>query len=222
MRGHIIEGTSAIVGASLHNGWGIFVTVCVSDGVPIVVDRRRLELIERGVPKQPYHHEALELDLAEAANLIERVRASAVATAREAMAALRGEFEKTQEILGIALPERTAIPNELSDILIRGKALYIADRELYVTSVGEAARSLSLDVWTYPRKREFSYAAEATGIDGELLRTYVGSWGKVVGAPWRKDHQTAAATAIGVLSTIGMLQSGIHDWCAALLPLRLN
>jgi hypothetical protein len=201
------DGTPTVVGTAVHNGWAVFVTVCVSNRAPFVVDRRREELVEPGVPSQPYHHEALELELADAAALIERVRKSVVTTARAALSALRQDLEPTYSIVGTALPEQRAIPSNLAEIIVGHKALYIADRELYVASLGEAARSLGLQVWSYPRKGEFEFAADATGTDVETLRTFVSQQRKVLGAPWQKDHQTAAAGAIGVLATIGLLES---------------
>ena len=44
-----------------------------------VVDRRRVELIERGVPSQPYHHETLALGDDEAEQLLGKVRRSIAA-----------------------------------------------------------------------------------------------------------------------------------------------
>ena len=50
-----------VVGVADHNGWAILVSAAAVNGEPTVVDRRRVELIERGVPSQPYHHETLAL-----------------------------------------------------------------------------------------------------------------------------------------------------------------
>jgi hypothetical protein len=200
------DGTPTVVGTAVHNGWAEFVAVCISNGAPFVVDRRREELVEPGVPSQPYHHEALELELADAAALIDRVWASVATTARAVLSALRHDLESTHSIIGIALPEQRPIPSNLAEILVGHKGLYIADRELYVVSLGEAARSLGIQRWSYPRKGEFEFAAGATGIDVEAVRTFVSQQPKVLGTPWQKDHQTAAAAAIGVLATLGLLE----------------
>lgn len=39
-----------VVGVADHNGWAALVCVSVKDGSPEVIDRRRVELIEPGLP----------------------------------------------------------------------------------------------------------------------------------------------------------------------------
>jgi hypothetical protein len=48
-----------VVGVADHNGWAALVCVGIKDGLPEVVDRRRVELIAPGLPKQPYEHETV-------------------------------------------------------------------------------------------------------------------------------------------------------------------
>ena len=50
------RGLSA--GVSDHNGWAVLVTVA-ADGA--FVDRRRVRLIDDGLPCMPYHHDAQKL-----------------------------------------------------------------------------------------------------------------------------------------------------------------
>lgn len=64
----------ASVGVSDHCGWAILVTVA-RDGK--LLDRRRVELVDEDLPKLPHHHEAQALPLAQALDLVERVRVSA-------------------------------------------------------------------------------------------------------------------------------------------------
>ena len=47
-----MKRTPVVAGVSDHNGWAIFVCVSATDGVPAVIDRRRVELINRGLPNQ--------------------------------------------------------------------------------------------------------------------------------------------------------------------------
>ena len=48
------------------------VTLAVEDAAPILLDRRRVELIDNDLPSAPYHHEALELDIGAAITLVNR------------------------------------------------------------------------------------------------------------------------------------------------------
>ena len=79
----------AVVGISDHCGWAEFVTVGVRDNAPLVLDRRRATLIAPGLPGTPYHHEGLELPLADAEKLINRVRQSVVEHTQAALSELR-------------------------------------------------------------------------------------------------------------------------------------
>jgi hypothetical protein len=58
-----------------------------------VIDRRRIELIEPGLPNMPYHHDAQGLPADEAEGLIARVRQSAALCAANALAALPPMFK---------------------------------------------------------------------------------------------------------------------------------
>ena len=75
--------TPSVTGSALHNGWAILVTVAAPEGCPVVLDRRRVELIGAGVPSQPYHHEAPELDLPAAEELVREVKESVLSHSRE-------------------------------------------------------------------------------------------------------------------------------------------
>ena len=60
--------------------------------IQILQHRRRVELVDEGLPAIPHHVEAQALPLAEAIALIEQVQASANRHAREALAALAADL----------------------------------------------------------------------------------------------------------------------------------
>ncbi len=64
----------AVIGVSDHGGWAVLVT---ADGKGTLLDRRRVELVDEGLPKIPHHSEGQLLPIDEAIELVERVRASA-------------------------------------------------------------------------------------------------------------------------------------------------
>ena len=89
---------AAIVGVAEHSSSAVLVTVALGGEF---LDRRRIDLIDRGLPAYPHHHEgswavgrylktpgARAPSLADAVALVERVRASAVRGARESLEAL--------------------------------------------------------------------------------------------------------------------------------------
>src|SRR6516162_8819412 len=73
LRRGILEGVR--VGIAHHLGWAVAVTASAGHDV---VDRRRIELIEPGVPAAPIEHEAKPLNDDAAARMVAAVRASAL------------------------------------------------------------------------------------------------------------------------------------------------
>src|SRR5215472_11938181 len=94
---NIMSKNGGIIGVSDHGGWAVLVTVA-SDGT--LLDRRRVELVEEGLPKIPHHSEGQGLPLDEAVALVERVRVSAE---RHAALALDSVTTAVPRILGIGL-----------------------------------------------------------------------------------------------------------------------
>ena len=64
--------TPAEVKVADHNGLAVLVCVRVKDGSPGVIDCRRVELIEPGLPKRPYEHETAGMHVAEAEGVQDR------------------------------------------------------------------------------------------------------------------------------------------------------
>ena len=62
----------AAVGVADHSGWAVLMTMDRSGNL---LDRRRVELVEDGVPVMPHHHDAQGLPIDEGVALVERVRA---------------------------------------------------------------------------------------------------------------------------------------------------
>ncbi|HLH42478.1 MAG TPA: hypothetical protein VKV74_05805, partial [Bryobacteraceae bacterium] len=92
-----MSNKDGIVGVSDHGGWAVLVTVA-RDGA--LLDRRRVELVDEGLPKLPHHSEGQRLPVAQAVELVERVRVSAEACAVRALDALAAAAPR---ILGLAL-----------------------------------------------------------------------------------------------------------------------
>src|SRR5438046_10285073 len=70
----MVSKKDGIIGVSDHGGWAVLVTVA-SDGT--MLDRRRVELVDEGLPKIPHHSEGQGLPVDEAVALVGRVEASA-------------------------------------------------------------------------------------------------------------------------------------------------
>jgi hypothetical protein len=197
-----------VVGVADHNGWAALVCVSVKDGSPEVVDRRRVELIEPGLPMQPYEHDTVGMNAAEAERLVQEVRDSASHCAEHALSRLRSSLGTTREILSIAL--RTAplprFPGSVAEVHASWPVRVRADAMLYHDALSTSAASLGIDVDIFPRGEERQRAAEAAATTAERLDRFLSSLRTSLGPPWQQDHQAAAARAIAALGRHTTLQ----------------
>ncbi|WP_431926027.1 hypothetical protein [Nonomuraea jabiensis] len=176
------------VGIAHHFGWAVAVTASADHQV---VDRRRIELIEPGVPAAPIHHDGRHLDDAAASALVARVRASA---ARATSAAL--------DELASALPEPIvslslrAWPLDFpDDIAVQRRTPYEAraDSVMYRQVLAEAAHARGWAVHLYDAK---DVEDQAAGILAERAGEVLYGPRAALGPPWAKDHRTALAATI--------------------------
>jgi hypothetical protein len=170
------------LGFVAHTGWAVAVAVGGS-GAPRLIDRRRIELIERG--SAGVFHAAKGLPLAEARRLVEAIRARAGERAKEALAAW---IESLQGLGGV--PRRCAIigprkppPADVETILRSHALMHAAEGELYRAALAAAAEAGGLEVTTIPA-RELDLSAQA-----------VRDLGHGAGAPWGRDQKLAALAA---------------------------
>jgi hypothetical protein len=179
----------AFVGAADHAGWAVLVTVG-PDGA--CLDRRRVELIDVGLPSLPHHHEAQGLPVKEGVSLVGRVRASAERRARVALEALAAG--RPERIEAIAIRRCPALPATVEERLADYRSQNVADTVMYREAMAEAAARRGWKVRWYEVKLVRAEAARALGrkdLEALLERT-----GARLGPPWRRDHRTAMAAAI--------------------------
>ena len=178
-----------IIGVSDHGGWAVLVTVA-GDGT--LLDRRRVELVDEGLPKIPHHSEAQALPLHEAVALVERVRASAEQHAKLVLDAVTTTVPV--RILGIALRQCPALPPTIAERIKNYRAQNVADWVMYRTALAAAAEARGWAVYWYDAKKVFGAASQALHIKD--LDAYFLRLRKSIGAPWGMDHKVAMAAAI--------------------------
>jgi len=176
-----------IIGISDHGGWAVLVTVA-RDGT--LLDRRRIELLDAGLPKLPHHHEGQGLPLDEAVELIERVRVSAE---RHAVLALDAVTLAVPRILGVALRECPQLPPTIAGRIKDYRAQNVADWVMYRKALASAAEARGWPVHWYDAKSVLGAASQALrvkNLDAHFLQVR-----RAVGPPWDKDHKLAMAAA---------------------------
>lgn len=176
------------LGIAHHLGWAVAVTASADHRV---VDRRRIDLIEPGLPVAPVEHDARPLDDAAAAALVARVRASAVRATSVALDRLVAA--SSSRLVSMSL--RSWPPDFPDDIAVQRRAPYDsqADSVMYRQVLAELADARGWAVHLYDARDVESQAIRVLGARaGDVLhgpRT-------ALGPPWGKDHRIALAATI--------------------------
>src|SRR6516225_12466013 len=177
-----------IIGISDHGGWAVLVTV-TRDGT--LLDRRRIELLDAGLPKIPHHSEGQRLPLDEAVELVERVRVSAE---RHAVLALDAVAMAVPSILGVALRKCPELPPTIAERIQGYRAQNVADWVMYRKALASAAEARGWPVHWYDAKGVLGVASQALRVDN--LDAHFLDVRRAIGPPWDKDHKLAMAAAL--------------------------
>jgi hypothetical protein len=185
------------LGIAHHYGWAVAVTASPDH---VVADRRRIELIERGLPPAPVHHEGgahlmhrtgEPLDDDALGALVVAVRASVVRTGTAALDAIAGSV--AAPIVSIAVRGWPAdFPTDVAT-LRRAPYESRADSVMYCQVLAELARDRGWDVQHYDAG---SVEDEARRLLGRRADDVLLGPRATLGPPWTKDHRTALAATV--------------------------
>ena len=203
----------AVLGVADHNGWAVCVTVAASRGVAVIVDRRRIELIEPGVPSQPYHHETVRMPRPEAEQFVVRVRESVLRTTCACLTELRDELQPPHTIVAMALriPPLEYVPVTVADAHASYSVMCRADGMMYHDALRTAAGELNLPVVLDPRGEAVARAADRLGVGVDAVERFLRDAGASLGPPWQKEHRLATAAAMTVLAERNLVAPGLPD-----------
>lgn len=188
MKGNRSLQNGGIIGVSDHGGWAVLVTAARDGGL---LDRRRVVLVDSGLPTIPYHHEAQKLSLSDAEALIERVRLSAE---KHAAIALGAVANTVPHVLGVALRACPSLPATIAERLKNYHAQNNADWVMYRQAIASAAEARGWPVHWFHSKSVFTQASNALGI--KSFDAHFIGMRKSLGPPWNNDHKLAIAAAI--------------------------
>jgi hypothetical protein len=161
-----------------------------------LLDRRRVELVDEGLPKIPHHSEGQGLPLDEAVKLVERVRASAERHAKLVLDVVATEMPGS--ILGIALRECPELPPTVAERITNYRAHNVADWVMYRRALAAAAEARDWPVHWYDPRKVQEGASKALGVDN--LDAHFVQVRRSVGPPWGQDHKMAMAAAITAMN----------------------
>jgi hypothetical protein len=176
------------VGIAHHLGWAVAVTASAEHEV---VDRRRIELIEPGMPVAPIEHEAKRLDDDAAARLLTEVRASVHRATSASLNRLAASLPGP--VVSMSL---RAWPLDFpDDIAVQRRAPYEsrADSVMYCQVLSECAHERGWELHLYSAK---DVEAQVARILGDRAGAVLHQPRVTLGPPWTKDHRIALAATV--------------------------
>jgi hypothetical protein len=185
-----------------HAGWAHIVCVAAPNNVPAVIERRRVTLIDGGLPTLPYHHESLSMREAEANALIARVQRSIARCTSLALHRLVAELGAAYRAVALAIrePPFAELPATVAVVRRSYPLQCAADGMMYQLAVCRAARDRGLDVQLCRRGEEASRAAERLKLRSQDIESFVNGKGRPSGPPWTQEHRRAYAAGIAALA----------------------
>jgi hypothetical protein len=193
-----------VVGVADHGGWAILVSAAIVNGEPTVVDRRRVALIEKGVPTQPYHHDTLSMRDAEAERLLRRVRRSIAACTAVAFDNLSSDLGPQYRVSSITIREPTLeqMPATVAEAHESYHVQCRADGMLYHSAICVAARRRHWKLAFHRRGEELQHAAQAMQASTNEVERLLNGLTQTLEPPWTAEYRNAFAAAIGRLGAL--------------------
>jgi hypothetical protein len=167
-----------------------------------VIERRRVTLIDPGLPTLPYHHDTLNMREDEANALIARVQQSIAARTSDALTRVVTELAPAYAVVALAIrePPFAELPDAVAEVRKSYRLQCAADGMMYQLAICSAARQLGLDVQMCRRGKETSRAAQQLGVTPGEIEEFVGRTGRPSGPPWTEEHRRAFAAGIAALA----------------------
>jgi hypothetical protein len=182
-------------GLKAHSGWVALVVVGKQSENFVVVDRRRLELVQEQWQKQPYH--AAETSRGDEARAV--VNRGVTAARSGAVRELRRtiKLEQQYKVSACAVLVGEPMPKWSTDeILAVHFRMHKAEGVLFREVLIHAAKTCGLKVVTIPEKQLQSQAESTLRIPTGQLPKMLTTLGKTVGAPWGNDQKEATLAAM--------------------------
>jgi len=200
-----MRGAPCVVSVAEHTGWAYLVCVATPGLVPVVIVRRRVTLIDPGLPKMPYEHESVGMKEDAANALIARVRRSIAARTTLALQRVLTELSPTYAAVALAIrkPPFPELPGTVSAVRQSYRLQCAADGMLYQLAICHAARQLGLEVQLCRRGDETARAAQSLRVTPGEVEAFVTGSGRPAGPPWTQEHRRAYAAGIAALAAHG-------------------
>jgi len=196
-----MKGAPCVISVAEHAGWAHLICVAASGRVPSVIARRRVTLIDPGLPKLPYEHDSVGMIEDEANALIARVRRSIDDRTTLALERVVTELSPAHKAVALAIrkPPFPELPGSVSAVRQSYKLQCAADGMLYQLAICRAASQLELEVQLCRRGEETARAAQCLDVTPGQVEEFVTRRGRPAGPPWTQEHRRAYAAGIAAL-----------------------
>lgn len=188
----------AAIGFRVHSGWAAMIAVSLEDGLPVVLERRKLLLVKTFTYtfRQPYHT-AEKMPLSDGAKFVSCVEQDSRQLALTGIRALQKELAKLQYKLtgvGLLLASGRALP-EFEKILTSHALIHTADGELFRESIRHACGRAKLPLSAIKERDLLAAIAARLKKRPQFLLRHVAALGKSIGPPWTQDEKLATLAA---------------------------
>src|SRR5262245_49483783 len=199
-----MKRTPCVIGVADHAGWAHTICVAAPGNVPAVVERRRVTLIDAGLPTLPYHHDSIGMREDEANALIGRVRRSIARCTSRALHELVTDLAPAYSVVALAIrePPFPELPETVAAVWQSYRLQCAADGMMYQLALCRAARDLGLDVHLCRRGEETARAAARLEVHRDDMESFVSRTGRPSGPPWTQEHRRAYAAGIAALAEL--------------------
>ena len=189
---------TAALGFRVHSGWAAAVVVSGSLDAPVVVDRRKIQLVKifSYTFRQPYHT-AEKMPRQDAGKFIRSIQSEAKRLALSALRSLQRDLAEGDFKLvcgALLLASGRALP-ALEQILVSHALIHTADGELFRDSLRAACARFALPLQGIREKELIATASKAFGLQTAALKRRIAALGKPLGPPWSQDEKFAALAA---------------------------
>jgi hypothetical protein len=189
---------SAALGFRAHSGWTALVALYITKGVPNVLARQRLHLVETFTYefRQPYHT-AERMPLNEARVFVARVEREAQRLAQRAITELKESLRAQGYELnrcGLVLASGRTLP-PLTQILASHALIHTADGELFRRAILHASASSGLASAIAKERDLLTETSRALRLKPNQLTSRIADLGRPLGPPWSQDEKLASLVA---------------------------
>jgi len=197
-----MRAAPCVISVAEHAGWAHVVCVAAVGNMPAVIERRRVTLIEAGLPTLPYHHDSIGMREDEANALIARVQRSIAACASRELERVVIDVAPAYAVVALAIrePPFAELPESVAAVRQSYRLQCAADGMMYQLALCRAARDLGLEVHLCRRGEETARAAARLEVHPDDMESFVSGTGRPSGPPWTQEHRRAYASGIAALA----------------------